>query len=78
MGDVFRRPRTQQERRSWDAEFGRPGRAPRRLPTLWEDTYKSNLGDRCWKRYRATQYRALRSTADRAGPTPVERSRSGP
>ena len=48
----LRHPHTQQERReNW--EYVRPKR--RRLPTAWDDFFKPE--DRCWKRYRKTQYR---------------------
>lgn len=35
----------------------RSRRRPGNLPTDWDDICKSNAGDRCWKRYRLTQWR---------------------
>lgn len=53
----FRHPRTYQESREnqeWDV---RPKRKPKNLPSVYDDYHRSDLRDRCWKRFRRTQYK---------------------
>jgi hypothetical protein len=57
-GRWLRRPRTTQERRAWDPEFGRAKRSPCRLPQAWDDILIQSQESRSWKRHRSTQYKA--------------------
>lgn len=61
-GSYYRRPRTTQERRFWDPEFGRASRSLRRLPEAWGDNWARPT--RSWKRHRPTQYKPLRERND--------------
>jgi hypothetical protein len=38
----------------------RGARSFRNLPNAWDDYRVSSLGERCWKRYRCTQWKAPR------------------
>lgn len=55
----LRSPRTTQERRWYDQEFGRAKRNARRLVDSWDDIPRQDAGDRSWKRHRRTQYRPV-------------------
>lgn len=58
MAKFLRTPRTQCERRAnADSEYGDFVRAARRrLPSDWDDRYRSDIGDRSWKRARKQQW----------------------
>ena len=63
-GGMFRPVRTANEKRAWDAatdDDGNPVRKNRRkpaeLPSEWDDICRSDVDDRCWKRYRRTQHK---------------------
>lgn len=63
-GHYFRRPHTTQERRwahAWDDEEDAPRVRGRRtnhmLPNTYDDVYRSDVDDRCWKRYRKHQWK---------------------
>jgi hypothetical protein len=61
FGAVLRYPKTQASRRAAcqadpDDLPPRP-RAGRNLPTSWDDSVRSDCGDRCWKRHRMTRWR---------------------
>ena len=52
-------PRTHQERRNYNREFGRAKRAPHRLPDdrLWDSRF--GFDDKNWKSFRRTQYKVV-------------------
>jgi hypothetical protein len=52
-----RQPRTTQEMRFWDSEYGRRRRSPSRLPDYWDDVVRHV--QRSWKEHRLTQYKPL-------------------
>lgn len=52
----LRHPKTTQEIRMWDRQYGRANRSPRHLPTLYDDI-PTPYNVRCWKKYRKTQYK---------------------
>lgn len=60
---TLRYPRTQSDRRKAYPVFedGEPpmrgARTRRALPTCWDDIPRKSFGDKCWKRYRKTQWR---------------------
>lgn len=54
---IYRHPRTTQERRAWDPEYGRAKRSPWRLVNAWDDVPRDNWNTRSWKRYRSHQWR---------------------
>jgi hypothetical protein len=54
----LRCPATTQEKRFWDAEFGRMKRSPRRIPGSHDDLVRSDYVHRNWKRHRSTQWQA--------------------
>ena len=51
----LRHPRTLQEKKENQDSWGRDKRKPKRLPDLYDDIKKAV--QRCWKKYRKTQYR---------------------
>jgi hypothetical protein len=53
----WRHPKTTQERRLWDDEYGRTRRSPRRLPNAYDDVCR--CFQRSWKEHRRTQYKPL-------------------
>ncbi len=53
----FRHPKTVQEKRLWDREYGRARRSPRQLIDAWEDITRQV--QRSWKLHRRTQYKPL-------------------
>ena len=55
--DLLRHPRTLQEKKANQVWPVRGRRKPKHLVCAWDDIWRSDLGDRCWKRYRKTQYR---------------------
>ena len=55
----LRHPRTTQERRASLDGYCRPRRNIHNLPSAWEDIPRGDLYDRCWKRFRKTQYKAI-------------------
>lgn len=55
---LLRAMRTTQERRLWDAEYGRDRRAPHRLPNAWWDYLRSDWRHRTWKRHRRSQWKS--------------------
>jgi len=53
---MFRQPRTRQEKRqNQNCEYCRPARRPHNLIDAWDDNLTHT--DKCWKRYRKTQYK---------------------
>ena len=56
-GCLFRHPRTTQERRLYDKEYGRKRRGPSHLPNTYDDLIRKDIEDRSWKRHRRTQYK---------------------
>ncbi|WP_321842636.1 hypothetical protein [Paraburkholderia bannensis] len=63
----FRRPKSMMERRQAALVLKEEGEvAPRgarsfcNLPNAWDDYPMSSIGDRCWKRYRRTQWKTPR------------------
>jgi len=54
---LFRRPKTQQERKHNQEGYCRPRRRPHSLVDNWDDIYRSDRFDRNWKRHRKTQYK---------------------
>ena len=53
---MFRHPKTGQEKRqNQNCEYCRPARRPHNLIDVWDDDIRQ--ADRCWKRYRKTQYK---------------------
>jgi len=56
---LLRHPKTTQERRSYDKEYGRKRRSPSRLPHTWDDIPRRDRDDRSWKRHRKTQYKPV-------------------
>jgi len=55
MYNYFRHIKTTQERRASQDGWGRPKRNLHNLPSAWDDIPRHI--DRCWKRYRKTQYK---------------------
>lgn len=55
----FRRPRTQQERcQNSDPQYSEFVRSKRKnIVTAWDDIQRGDIGNRCWKRYRTTQWK---------------------
>lgn len=53
----FRHPRTYQEIRENQEWAVRPKRKPKNLPSVYDDYLRSDWDDRCWKRFRRTQYK---------------------
>jgi hypothetical protein len=53
----FRHPRTTQERRKYDKQYGRKRRSPRNLPNTYDDLIRRDRDDKSWKRHRRTQYK---------------------
>jgi len=53
----IRRVRTLQEKRANQEGWCRAKRRPHRLPDSWDDGDRTDWQDRCWKRYRKTQYK---------------------
>lgn len=53
----MRHMRTTQERRHWDAEYGRASRNRKGLPDAYDDFLR--YPQRSWKEQRATQYREV-------------------
>jgi len=55
-GSGFKRIRTKQEATiNCSCKYVRPKR--KKLPTAWDDRMRSDFDDKCWKRYRKTQYK---------------------
>lgn len=59
----LRQPKTTQERRLWDSEYGRSRRAPHRLPEAWDDIHRQV--QRSWKEHRRTQYKELKLSTEK-------------
>jgi acyl-ACP thioesterase len=57
MGSFLRHPKTTQERRHVECDWAcvRPKR--RRLPHVWDDLIRGDLGHRNWKRHRLFQWK---------------------
>ena len=55
---IFRHPRTTQERRLWDDDYGRAAR--RKLPDVRWDIFRRDREDRSWKRHRRRQWKEKR------------------
>lgn len=60
----YRRPKSTNEKRwanAWvDEEYAikpRGKRTPHNLPDAWDDCVRADIGDRCWKRHRKTQWK---------------------
>lgn len=55
----FRRPRTHQERRqNSDPQYSQFVRGKRKnIVTSWDDIQRGDIGDRCWKRHRDSQWK---------------------
>ncbi len=56
---LFRHPKTTQERRKYDKEYGRGRRSPKHLTHAWDDMPRRDIEDRSWKRHRKTQYKII-------------------
>lgn len=54
-----RRPRTNSERKQWDALYGRKKRSPDRLRN-WDWDAPIWACNRSWKHYRSTQHRPVK------------------
>jgi hypothetical protein len=53
----YRAPKTTQERRKWDDEYGRTRRSRQRLVNAWDDMIR--CVQRSWKVHRKTQYKPI-------------------
>ncbi len=58
-GGYLRYPKTTQERRLWDEEYGRAKRSPHNLVNAWDDIGRSDATHRSWKRHRKTQWKPI-------------------
>ena len=55
---LFRKPKTQRERRANQDGMGRPSRSGKRgLPSSWADISPGSREDRSWKKFRKTKWR---------------------
>ena len=55
----LRHPKTAQERRASQSGYCRAKRNLYNLPDAWDDILRKDIYDRCWKRYRRTQYKVV-------------------
>lgn len=56
-GGFYRHPKTTQERRLYDEEYGRSRRSTSRLIDAWDDTPRSDWRERSWKKHRRHQWK---------------------
>ena len=45
----YKTPKTSNEKRQWDQQFGRTKRNPKNLPDPWDDWPRADRYDRSWK-----------------------------
>jgi hypothetical protein len=58
-GKYYRHPKTRQAiiESVYDKKYIRKKRGRGRLPTSWDDVCRSDYNNRCWKKFRKTQYK---------------------